>query len=107
MCTADRDDTSGVSAPPQLWPIGSDDPGAFSMSSEELESEALKLPASQRARLAARLLHRLEALSDEENAQLWAEEASRRDDLSDDGPARPAADVLGWAAVKRPGQQRR
>jgi putative addiction module component len=64
------------------------------MSSEELESEALKLPVPERARLAALLLHSLEALSDEENAQLWAEEASRRDDLWDEGSARPAADVL-------------
>jgi hypothetical protein len=64
------------------------------MSSEELESEALKLPVPERARLAALLLHSLEALSDEENAQLWAEEASRRDELWDGGSARPAADVL-------------
>ena len=64
------------------------------MSSEELESEALKLPAPARARLAALLLHSLEALSDEENAQLWVEEASRRDDLWKDGSARPAGEVL-------------
>jgi putative addiction module component len=50
------------------------------MRTEELEVEALKLPPKDRARLAEKLLHSLETLSDEENARLWAEEAQRRDD---------------------------
>ena len=49
------------------------------MSIDELEAEALKLEPAARARLAEKLLESLEALSDEENARLWAEEAQRRD----------------------------
>lgn len=49
------------------------------MSIDEIESVALKLAATRRARLAERLLESLEQLSDEENAKLWAEEAIRRD----------------------------
>jgi hypothetical protein len=64
------------------------------MSSEELESEVLKLSPPERARLAALLLNSLESLSDDENAQLWAEEAARRDATWDDATARPATDVL-------------
>jgi len=45
---------------------------------DELEAEALKLDASQRARLAERLLASLEDLSEEENQRLWVEEAARR-----------------------------
>jgi hypothetical protein len=50
------------------------------MSTDELEMEALKLAPRERARLAEKLLESLEALSDEENTRLWAEEAQRRDD---------------------------
>jgi hypothetical protein len=66
------------------------------MSTDELESEALKLAPQDRARLAQKLLHSLEDLSDKENAELWAEEALRRDQAWDESPAigRPAADVL-------------
>ena len=66
------------------------------MSTEELETEALKLTPRERARLAERLLQSLENLSDEENARLWAEEAERRDVAWNASPAigRPADDVL-------------
>jgi hypothetical protein len=66
------------------------------MSTEELEAEALKLAPRDRARLAERLLHSLENLSDEENAKLWAKEAERRDRVWDANPTigRSAADVL-------------
>jgi hypothetical protein len=64
------------------------------VSTEELEQEALKLTPRDRARLAERLLDSLESLSDEENAQLWAEEAARRDAAWSEATARPAADVL-------------
>ena len=64
------------------------------MSTEELEHEALKLAPHDRARLAERLLESLENLTDEENAQLWAEEAQRRDAAWNDATARSAADVL-------------
>jgi hypothetical protein len=66
------------------------------MTIEELEAQALKLDAKARARLAGRLLESLENLSEEENAQLWAEEAQRRDADLDADPTsgRPADDVL-------------
>ena len=66
------------------------------MSSDELEAEAMKLAPAARARLAQRLLESLEALSDEENARLWAEEAHRRDQAweSGGGPGDKAADVF-------------
>lgn len=66
------------------------------MSSEELETEALKLTPRGRARLAERLLQSRENLSDEENARLWAEEAERRDQAWDANPSvgRPVDAVL-------------
>ena len=64
------------------------------MSTDELESEALKLSPRDRARLAERLLESLENLTEEENARLWAEEATRRDAAWDDSTARPVADVI-------------
>lgn len=64
------------------------------MSTEELESEALKLTPTERARLAERLLQSLETLSDDENARLWAAEAERRDAAWDAATARPAETVL-------------
>lgn len=61
-----------------------------------LESEALKLPVAERARLAEALLRSLEALSEDEHRRLWAEEAQRRDAELDADPTigMPAADVL-------------
>ena len=74
------------------------------MKIEELEGEALKLDPKSRARLAGRLLGSLEELSEEESAQLWAEEAQRRDAHMDAHPdsGRPAADVFreGWSRIK-------
>ena len=49
------------------------------MTIHEIESEALRLNPSDRAKLAERLLNSLETLSDEENARVWADEAERRD----------------------------
>jgi putative addiction module component (TIGR02574 family) len=62
----------------------------------DLEAEALKLPAAERARLAEILLASLDALSDEEHRRLWNEEATRRDAELDADPsrARPAEDVF-------------
>ncbi|MBI4445605.1 MAG: addiction module protein [Acidobacteria bacterium] len=62
------------------------------MSTEEIETQALKLDPKARARLAGKLLESLENLSEEENAQLWAEEAERRD--ADPGAGRPASQVF-------------
>jgi putative addiction module component (TIGR02574 family) len=68
----------------------------------DLEAEALKLPAAERARLAERLLESLDALSEEENQRLWIEEAARRDAELDADPSRgrPAADVFRDARVR-------
>ena len=66
------------------------------MTKEDLEAQALRLDPKERARLAGKLLESLEALSGPENAQIWAEEALRRDaDLdaaADSG--RPADEVI-------------
>jgi hypothetical protein len=66
------------------------------MSLEELESEALKLSPSSRAKLAEKLLRSLEDLSDEENERLWAEEALRRHEEVESGAvkARPGRKVF-------------
>jgi putative addiction module component (TIGR02574 family) len=45
---------------------------------KDLVAEALDLPLTARAELASQLLDSLDNLSDEENDQLWAEEAERR-----------------------------
>ena len=66
------------------------------MSLEELESEAMKLDPKSRARLAGKLIESLDALSEEENEQLWAEEAERRNRGLDSNrdSARDADEVL-------------
>jgi hypothetical protein len=66
------------------------------MDLEEIEAEVLKLDPRSRARLAEKLLSSLEELSDEENAEVWAAEAQRRDVEMDANPAssRPGEDVL-------------
>jgi len=45
---------------------------------KEIAAEALELPLAARAELASRLLDSLDDLSEEENEQLWAQEAERR-----------------------------
>lgn len=66
------------------------------MDLSKLEAEALKLSPGNRARLAEKLLASLESLSDEENEQVWLDEATRRDAELDADPSRgrPAAQVL-------------
>ena len=66
------------------------------MTLEELEAEALKLNPNSRAKLAGKLLHSLETLSEAEVERLWAEEALRRDEELENGAvtARAAEDVL-------------
>ena len=66
------------------------------MNLTELEAEALKLDPANRARLAERLLESLETLSEEENQQVWLDEAARRDaDLeADPSKGRPAEGVF-------------
>jgi putative addiction module component (TIGR02574 family) len=48
------------------------------MSLQDLEKAALNLSLEERARLAHRLLHSLDELSDEENEKLWLQVAERR-----------------------------
>ena len=66
------------------------------MTKEEIESAAMKLDAQSRARLANRLLESLEAPSAEEQSELWAQEAVRRDAefTTDPSVSRDAAEVL-------------
>ena len=72
------------------------------MTIHDIESEALRLSPSDRARLAERLLDSLETLSDEENTGLWADEAERRDrtwDANDDA-GRSASEVFRGARAR-------
>lgn len=46
--------------------------------SRQLESQILKLPPRQRARLAARIISSLDDQTDADAEKLWAEEAERR-----------------------------
>jgi hypothetical protein len=66
------------------------------MTTEQVENEALKLKPGARAELAEKLLRSLEDLSDEDIERLWAEEAVRRDAELDSGTAsmRDVEDVL-------------
>jgi plasmid stabilization system protein ParE len=72
------------------------------MTFDELQAEMMKLDPKARARLAEKLLESLESLSDRENAQLWAEEAERRnaDLAAHPESGRPAADVLRAARAR-------
>lgn len=49
------------------------------MNLTELEAEALKLDPANRARLAEKLLESLKTLSEQENQQVWLDEATCRD----------------------------
>jgi len=53
------------------------------MSTEQIERELLRLPASERARLAERLIASLD--EDSEVDRAWAEEVRRRDEELDSG----------------------
>lgn len=45
---------------------------------KDIAAEALEMPLTARAELAGRLLDSLDDLTEEENDQLWAQEAERR-----------------------------
>jgi len=45
---------------------------------KDIAAEALDLPLTARAELASQLLDSLDDVSEEENEQLWAQEAERR-----------------------------
>ena len=72
------------------------------MTLPDIETEALKLPRAERARLAEALLESLEHLSMEESDRLWVEEAQRRDRELSDGAVneRPGEDVFRQARKK-------
>ena len=74
------------------------------MTLKELETEALKLNPTDRARLAKKLLNSLEALSEAEVEHLWVEEAERRNEQMEHGivEGRRAEDVI-WDARARLG----
>ena len=58
------------------------------MNTEAIRREALSLTARERAELAEQLLASLDALSEDEVAQLWLHEAARRADEIDRGIAK-------------------
>jgi len=73
------------------------------MSTEQIERELLRLPASERARLAERLIASLD--EDAEVDRAWIEEVRRRDEELDSGAVqslpledslRDLRDQLGW-----------
>jgi len=70
--------------------------GIKTMTTKQVEDEALKLKPEARAELAEKLLRSLEDLSEEDIERLWAREAVRRDEELDAGTAslRDAEDVL-------------
>ena len=72
------------------------------MTVEELEAAVLSLDSGSRAKLATKLLHSLEALSEAEIERLWAEEALRRDEEMERGvvAAKPAEDVIREARAR-------
>ena len=63
------------------------------MQLEEIVTEALKLSPRSRARLAGKLLQRRDQLTAQQNEEIWAEEAVRRD-LESESADRPAAQVF-------------
>ncbi len=56
------------------------------MTDSKLEAAALQLPPRERARLAERLLASLDSLAPEEQDELWAAEALRRNAELDASP---------------------
>lgn len=63
----------------------------------EIETEVLRLPEEDRARLVERLLLSFEETAQEEEvARVWAEEAARRDQAMESGeePGIPADEVF-------------
>ncbi len=71
----------------------------------EIEKDALRLPAEDRARLAVRLLSSLEGTTEspEETEKLWIAEAERRFQELRDGVVQgvPAREVFGDLRTKR------
>lgn len=69
----------------------------MSLTLNEIEAEALRLPEEDRARLFESLLRSFdESTYEEENSRIWAEEAARRDQAMESGeePGIPAEEVF-------------
>lgn len=69
----------------------------MSLTLNEIEAEALRLPEEDRARLFESLLRSFdESTYEEENTRVWAEEAARRDQAMESGeePGIPAEEVF-------------
>ncbi len=64
-----------------------------SMQLDQMVAEALKLHPRSRAQLAGALLQSLDKLTAEQNEEIWAEEADRRDS-EPDATDRPADEVF-------------
>jgi putative addiction module component (TIGR02574 family) len=56
---------------------------------DKLETQALKLPPEQRARLAERLISSLDQATDADSEQLWIREAERRLDEIESNQVEP------------------
>ena len=72
------------------------------MTVKQIEKQLLKLDSRSRAKLAERLLHSLDELSEAENERLWAQEALRRHQELSSGKvrARPANEVFREARAR-------
>ncbi len=72
------------------------------MTVKQIEKEILKMDARSRAKLAQRLLHSLDELTDAENERLWAQEALRRHQelTGGKGKGRPATEVIREARTR-------
>ena len=68
----------------------------MTMTVEQIEAEALKLPEPARADLLGRLMHSLTDVADRGVAEAWAQEAVRRDDEMESGSVAgvPATEVF-------------
>ena len=72
------------------------------MTVKEIEKHLLQLDVRSRARLAEKLLHSLDELSEEENERLWAQEALRRHRELSKGKSKsiPSTDVIREARAR-------
>ena len=68
----------------------------MTMTVEQIEAEALKLPEQARADLLGRLMHSLTDMVDRGVAEAWAQEAVRRDDEMESGSVAgvPAVEIF-------------
>ena len=75
----------------------------MSIESEKLLQEALRLPGSERLRLAERLLATFDGEPDPDAAEAWEEEIARRSRDIEEGLVKPVP----WSEVKRAARKAR